>query len=297
MVGLALLAYTAVRGLTEGEVEVAYRNADQILRLEAAMGLDFEHGLQSLLIGHHWVVTLANWVYIWAHWPALAFSLIYLAVRHRDHYFELRNALFISGAIGLVIFATYAVSPPRLFAEHYVDTVTESSAAGQVLQPPALVNKFAAVPSFHFGWNLLLGLVWYQVGYVINGNRLAKLAAFAVPAAMAFAVIATANHWTFDVLAGGSVAMAGLAIERKRPRQLRHWLRQKLAPRPLVASARRASLGFRPIAELLRLGTRSRVQAPRGLGEMIPAEQRRRLTPDLHESLNGRDGGQHQHQP
>ena len=142
-------------------------------------------------------------------------TLVWLAVTRRDNFYELRNSLFISGAIGLVIYASYAVSPPRLFDAGYIDTVTENSLAYRVLQPPALVNKYAAVPSLHFGWNLLVGLMWRQVWT----GPLGKLAGILMPAAMAFAVVATGNHWAFDVVAGAAVALSGFALERARQRQ------------------------------------------------------------------------------
>ena len=264
LVGLAVLAYFGVRGLTEGDAEAAQEHAEQILRLEQAIGIDFEHGLQTILSDHQWLVTLTNWVYIWSHWPVIAATLIYLAARHRDHYIELRNALFISGAMGLVIFATYAASPPRLYGGLYIDTVTQNSVSYRLLQPPALVNKYAAIPSFHFGWNLLVGVFWYRIGWLTHRWTIAKVAAFVMPLAMAFAVVATANHWTLDVVAGGVAALAGWAIERKRPHDLDRWFRRKLAAGPLAGFA---------------------------------TEQSGRLTPDLHEPLDGGDGGEREHQP
>lgn len=265
LVGLAIVAYFGVRGLTEGEMHVADRNADQVLRFEQALGMDIERGLQSLLLDHHALVTMANWIYIWAHWPVVIATLVFLALRHRDQYFELRNAMFISGAIGLVIYASFAVTPPRLFAADYIDTVTQHSTSYRVFQPPALVNKFAAVPSLHFGWNLLVGLTWYRVGWVLGRRQLARVAAFVMPIAMAFAVVATANHWTFDVVSGAAVALAGLAIERLRPHGLDRWLVERLA------------------------ATR--------LGALVPVQLLRRLAPDLGEALNRRDRRQDQHQP
>ena len=51
------------------------------------------------------------------------------------------------------------VAPPRfLTAYGFVDTVTEETEAYRVLQPPVFVNQYAAVPSLHFGWNLLMGI-------------------------------------------------------------------------------------------------------------------------------------------
>lgn len=210
LVGGAVVAYFAVRGLTEGSVDIAHRNAAWVLDLERSVGAALEDELQTAVSRSDAIITLGNWVYIWLHWPLIVGTLLWLACAHRDDYFELRNAIFISGAIGLVIFATFPVAPPRLFGIDYVDTVTLRSHSYRVLQPPAFVNAYAAVPSLHFGWNLLVGMTWYRVGRRPGW----KVAGVVMPVAMAWAVVVTANHWVADVVAGGIVALTGLGIER-----------------------------------------------------------------------------------
>lgn len=228
LVGMALLAYLAVRFITQGDVATAHRNARQLLNFQRVIGLDIELGIQALFLDDHFIITLANWIYIWGYWPVLAFTLIYLGARHRDGYIELRNAMFISGAIGLVIFATYAVAPPRLFSVQYIDTVTEHSFFYRVAQPPSLANKYAAVPSFHFGWNLLVAIAWYRVARTTALRWLA----FAMPAAMAFAVVVTANHWILDVVIGGVVCMIGFGLEYYRSRLVLPFVGNRLARVP-----------------------------------------------------------------
>ncbi len=213
---LAALAYFGVRGLTEGGRTQAHENATRVLELEQRLHLDLELGVQQTIEGHDSLLTLANWIYIFGHWPVVIGTLVWLALTRRDLFYELRNALFISGAIGLVIFATWAVMPPRLHGPEYIDTVMVRSTAYRLLQPPALVNKYAAVPSLHFGWNLLVGVAWARA----STSRPVRVAATLMPAAMAFAVVATANHWIADVVVGGVVACAGFVIQRS----VSHWL-------------------------------------------------------------------------
>lgn len=225
LIGAGLLAYLGVRFFTQGDVATAHRNASQILELQRSLGIDVELGIQQLFLDDHGIITVANWIYIWGYWPVLAGTLIYLGAKHRKTYVELRNAMFISGAIGLVVFATYAVAPPRLFSSQYVDTVTEFSFFYRVAQPPSLANEFAAVPSFHFGWILLVAIAWYRV----TRNTALRYAAFALPTAMAFAVVVTANHWVLDVLAGGLVAMVGFFIEHIRNRLWPPFVSERIA--------------------------------------------------------------------
>ena len=69
--------------------------------------------------------------------------------------------MFLSGAIGFLFFALLPVAPPRLADPSLIDTVTLHSEAYRALQPPGLTNQYAAFPSLHFGWNLLVGFaVW-----------------------------------------------------------------------------------------------------------------------------------------
>jgi membrane-associated phospholipid phosphatase len=78
------------------------------------------------------------------------------------------------------------------------------------------VNEYAAMPSFHAGWNLILGVELFR------STRNVALRAFAIamPVAMAFAVVATANHYVLDVLAGALAVSVALlvvtGIERRR---------------------------------------------------------------------------------
>jgi membrane-associated phospholipid phosphatase len=149
-------------------------------------------------------------VYIYGHWPVVIGVLVWLFARHPDRYRDTRDALFISGAIGLVIFMAFPTAPPRLAEMGLIDTVTERSSSYRALQPPGLLNKYAAMPSLHFGWNLLVGLAMFR-----EARRLpARIAALVVPALMAIAVVATANHWVLDVVAGGMVALGGALLVR-----------------------------------------------------------------------------------
>lgn len=220
LVGGAALLYFGVRGVAERKEATAFANARDVLRFESLFWLDHERSAQDWLLDHDGAVTLANWVYIWGHWPVIIATLVWLFARHRDDYLLLRNAMFISGAIGLIIFISYPVAPPRLLPE-FVDTVTERSNSYRVLQPPGLVNKYAAIPSLHFGWNLLVGVVIYRVAR----TRLTEAYAIVGPLLMALAVVLTANHFIVDAIAGAVVALAGITLASRiavRLRQLRN---------------------------------------------------------------------------
>jgi hypothetical protein len=221
LVTAAYFAYFLVRGLTEGSVERAVANAWRIVDLEEALGLFHEERLQARIVEYQWVVDLSNWIYIWGHWPVIVTVALWLLLRHERQFLLYRNAFLISGAIGLVIFATFPVAPPRLIDLNLVDTVTEHSRSYRVLQPPALVNQYAAVPSLHFGWNLLIGIALWQ-----NSRFLAtRVFAVTLPILMAFAIVLTGNHFIVDAFAGAAVALLGLLIAA-------NWRRFRWRPAP-----------------------------------------------------------------
>jgi hypothetical protein len=119
--------------------------------------------------------------------------------------------MFISGAIGFLFFALLPVAPPRLFDPALVDTVTERSDAYRALQPPGLTNQYAAFPSLHFGWNLLLGIVLFKA----TASVLLRVSAIVGPLAMGAAVVLTANHFVLDLAGGAAVVLVGYAVARR----------------------------------------------------------------------------------
>lgn len=223
MVGAGALCYFGVRGLTQSSVELAQDHAGRVVTLEADLGLLRETAVQGWIIDSHRLMTAVNWVYIYGHWPVIIGSLVWLFLRRPGEYYTLRNAIFISGAIGLVIFMLYPVAPPRFGAIDIIDTVTQRSQSYRAFQPPGLTNQYAAVPSLHFGWNLLVAVsLWRASDHVAL-----KAFALAIPPAMATAVVATGNHYVFDVIAGGVVALTGLVVARMLPsvRETPRWAR------------------------------------------------------------------------
>ena len=216
VIGTGVVVYFGIRGQTATNVDAAVDHAHDILRLEEQLGLDVEAGVQDLLVDVDAVTTFANWVYIWGHWPVIGVVFLWLALRHRTVFLRLRNAMIASGAMGLCVYTTYPVAPPRLADRGYVDTITEQSNSYRVLQPPGFVNQYAAMPSLHVGWDLLVGLAVIAAGSTVLVRTFGRL----MPVLMAAATVVTANHYVLDVIVGAAFGMAGWAvalwIERRR---------------------------------------------------------------------------------
>ena len=203
----AYMAYEVVRRLVATDSHDAFGHAFNIVRVEQELGIFIEPTLQKLIVDHHWLVTLFNWVYIWGYLPVICAAALYLYARHRDFYTRYRNAFLLSGAMGLVIFATLPVAPPRMLPEFgFVDTVHLNSGFYRDIQQSDLVNEFAAVPSFHFGWILLVGIALIQA----NRSWAVRALGVALPVMMLLAIILTANHYLLDAVIGGALVLGAL---------------------------------------------------------------------------------------
>jgi len=222
----AYFVYFMVRGSVEGRTQEAIGRAARLMKLEESIGIFWEPTLQQLVVGERMILDLLNWVYVWGHWPVIVVAALWLFFFHQDHYRLYRNAFLISGAIGLVIFATLPVAPPRLMESGgFVDTVSLYSKAYRVLQPPAFVNQYAAMPSLHFGWNLIVGIAAFRHA----PHPILKVLGALSPAVVCLSIVLTANHYILDAVAGGSVALLGLALAGA--------LRQRLSRPQIGASA------------------------------------------------------------
>ncbi len=230
VVATGVVIYFGVRGLTVGAPDVARAHAADILALEKTLGLDVEAGVQALLVDVDPLVTAANWVYIWGHWPVIVATLVWLALHDRRVFLRLRNAMIASGGLGLCVYTTYPVAPPRLAGRGFVDTITEQSNSYRVLQPPAFVNQYAAMPSLHVGWDLCVGLALVAAASTLTVRTIGRL----MPVVMAAATVLTANHYVLDIVAGAAFGLAGwaIALQVEKVRDRRRLGCAVPAPRP-----------------------------------------------------------------
>lgn len=216
IIGGGLVAYLAVRAITAGEAHTAEHNASLLLRFERAAGLEWEANIQQMALDHDWLVSIANWIYAFAYWPVIIATLVFTYFRHRHLFRRYRNSLFVSGLVGLLVFAMFPVAPPR-FLSGYVDTVNEAARHNYIAHPSWLINENAALPSFHVGWVALSAVLLFPV----LQSRLAKVLLLVPAVIMGAVVVVTGNHYLVDVILGVAICMAALAVNvwRERPAQ------------------------------------------------------------------------------
>ncbi|MGM7443051.1 phosphatase PAP2 family protein [Streptomyces tunisiensis] len=219
------LMYKLGRQLTAGHTAEAYRNGREVWDLERALRLPGEGAVQSSLLHGDTLVQLANTYYAGVHFPATAAFLVWLYLRRPGHYVWARRALAAVTAAALVLHLTYPLAPPRLLpATGLVDTARLYGPS--VYGPPdadQLSNQFAAMPSLHFGWALMVAIGLIAV--TRTGWRWLWLLH---PLVTLLVIVGTANHFWLDALTAAALLGLALAVVR-RPRRA---LASTPVPRP-----------------------------------------------------------------
>lgn len=209
VVWAALLTYYVVRGVSGQDREWAVRNAHHVVDFEKALGIFHEEQMQAFVMRHEWLTRLFNYVYVWWYWPMIIGVLVWLCIWRTEHYTFYRNAMLFSGAIGLTMFLLFPLAPPRFLGDMgFVDTIATGSSFSDYVRPASLTNHYAAMPSFHLGWNFLLAVAIYR-----NTKHIAwRSFAVASPIMMFLAIVVTGNHYIIDGVAGVMVALAGFKL-------------------------------------------------------------------------------------
>lgn len=199
---VALTGYFGLRVLVEGDRATAVRNAERLLEVERWLGIDVERDVQDWVLSHDGVRWVLSAGYVWLHWPLLIAAMAFLTWRAPAVQARLRNAIILSGALGVVLFTVVPMAPPR-FMPGFVGTVSDAARRHFLPYPLTWTNQVAAFPSYHVGWTLLACLA---VAGVVS-NRWVRLAAATVAAVVAVAVVGTGNHYVLDSLTGALLAL------------------------------------------------------------------------------------------
>jgi hypothetical protein len=228
LVAFAFLLYFLVRGSVVDRDAEALRNAVNIIEIEQHLGFFWERDLNAAVLDYGALIQFFNAVYFWLDFPVIVTIGLWLYFfGHRHEYTVARDALLASGAIALVVYHLFPVTPPRLLPVEYgfVDTLdefTHISYQAQSTQP--FVNPYAAVPSLHFGWAVLVGGVLFWTARNVWLRALAVL----LPVGQLTSVLFTANHYVLDALAGLVVGLLGLLVAMALQRWGYAWARRLL---------------------------------------------------------------------
>ena len=257
IIAIAFLLYFWVRGAVVDRPEAAYWNARELIDFQRSLGFFWEDNVNDWIADRKFWAQLMNVVYFYLHFPLIIIFGIWLYFYRRHQYTFVRDSFLASGAIALVVYWLYPVAPPRELPElaaqfdsaapayilGFFDTMEQYLGYAYDTQSTrAFVNPYAAMPSLHFGWDLLLGIA------IIGAFRRTPLAWLAVAIGVALpllqivAITTTANHYLIDAVAGGIVALAGLGVALTLRKWGYPWLVEQIRRLPWP-SARRLLLG------------------------------------------------------
>jgi len=180
-----------------------------------------EPSIQAWASGSHMVMVLASWLYVNAQTTVTFGGLLYLyLIRNRNFYF-VRNMFMIAMAIALVGYAVFPTAPPRFMPEWgFMDSVSDLTGvhvSHTSATATALFNPYAAVPSMHVAFALMIGVPLARLARW----RVVSLLWMLYPLLMTFVIVVTANHFIVDALLGaftaGISAYGASWLARARP--------------------------------------------------------------------------------
>lgn len=201
------LVYKLGRQLATGHTSEAFRNAHHVWDWERALHLPGEGSVQSLLLHGDTLVHIANTYYATVHFPATLAFLVWLYLRRPTHYVWARRVLAAVTGAALVLHLLFPLAPPRMLAATgLVDTARIYGPS--VYGPPqtdTLSNQFAAMPSLHFGWALMVA-----IGLIVATRSRWRWLWLLHPLLTLLVIVGTANHYWLDAIA--ATALLGLAL-------------------------------------------------------------------------------------
>lgn len=215
---LADLCYETVRGIAEGSTSAAFANARAVIEIERSTGSFFEEGLQNWVISQGWIVDIANFAYMNSHFVVTTVFLIWLYLYRNQHFYFVRNMFLVAMGLALVLYALVPTAPPRFFEGlGFVDTLDQVSVNHDSALVQMFVNPYAAIPSMHAAFSLMIGVS----GALVSRHTITRGLWCVYPLFVFFVVIVTGNHFWIDGAIGWMVAglatIVAIQLARIRP--------------------------------------------------------------------------------
>jgi len=199
IVGFAT-GYDEVRELHGDVAAAGLRHGRAVLHLDRAWHLSWAEPMNHWLAAHSTIGQALSSYYFVMHLGMTALVLLLLWVRS-DGYRRHRDVLVIASLVGLAVYWVYPVAPPRMLPG-FDDTVRSLLPAAYDLEA-AKANLYAAMPSLHMAWAIWCGVALWT----LSASRWVRAVAVAHPVITAVTVLATGNHYMFDLLTGALLVL------------------------------------------------------------------------------------------
>ena len=234
-------AFTAVT-IVEGTVHTARKNTLRLIHLEQGLHIFWEPAIQRFFLHYPTLMQWINRTYSFIHIPGTILFLIWLyyitITSNVDTYANgpaiyqaRRRTMAVCNLVAFTVFTIWPCMPPRLLSDPlyygamakearsygFVDTVHGATGESSVWTTNKFCNQHAAMPSLHFGYSLLIGLTiasmdrtrgqpWKRLTLREKMSSLTmKVLGFAYPTLILVCIVATANHFILDAVAGAIV--------------------------------------------------------------------------------------------
>jgi hypothetical protein len=207
----AYVVYNVARWIFVGDLSEARDHARWIFDLEQSAGVAVEGSVQKAFDFAAGAWVLSN-LYLLAQLVVVPGVLIWLYRRAPAIYRRLRDTIVATWLLAVPVFALFPVAPPRLADIGIADTVSQQAGVELTGRSTIFYNQLAAVPSLHVGFAVAVGVA---LAYAFR-RPWAKALALMWGPLVSLSVIATGNHYVFDIAAGLAVTALGFAAGRVR---------------------------------------------------------------------------------
>ncbi len=218
--------YRLVRGMVDDPAgaTVAFQNARDLISVEQALHLFVEPAVQSWADRLPLVTDVSSWLYINAQTSVTLGALAYLYLRHNHSFYFVRNMFAVAWVLALVGYGLFPTAPPRLFPEWgFFDAVSSFTGVSHTDSVSALFNPYAAVPSMHVCFSLMIGVPLSR----LCRHRAVRVFWAIYPLLVTFVIVTTANHFLADAFLGaltaGIAALTARRLGRLRPGAWAFW--------------------------------------------------------------------------
>jgi membrane-associated phospholipid phosphatase len=216
----AYWVYRLVRGQVFDQSEAAFANARSIVDLQRSLHVFVEPDIQQWAIRAGWVEDVGSWMYLNTHFVVTTVTLAFIYLARNAHFYWVRNMFMVAMGLALVGYVAFPTAPPRMFTElGFIDSVSQFTGVSEESNVNALFNPYAAVPSMHVGFALMLAIPMVRM----TRRVWVKALWIAYPPVVTLVVVVTANHWLFDAAAGAAVALVSAAAAQTIFARVRPW--------------------------------------------------------------------------
>lgn len=207
------IGYQVVRGFADGSAGTAFWNANQVIDLEQSLNIFVEPSIQAWSRSSGFLIGFADWMYVNSHYLITFSTLIFIYMRRNPSFYFVRNMFLAAMGLALIGYAAYPTAPPRLMPEWgFSDTIAIATGTRVDNEKvSALLNLYAAVPSMHVCFSLMVG---GSMSKLVK-RKWAKRLWLCYPLLVTWVVVATGNHYLFDAILGAITAGIAWTIARQ----------------------------------------------------------------------------------